>query len=204
MNKKRILLASCSIIAMCLCAIVGMTYALFTDSVSVKNHLQAGNLDIALVRTDLEYAILDNDGYLTTYSDDKDFDFTDGTKENVFGIESTDCKIVPGSYFDATLELQNKGNVAFTYSVKLVLIEGDNELADQLKVTLTHADGTQTIKTVSELVNGLEIEAGTMTTDTKAQAFSIKVEFVDGTSNNLAKDQTVVFDLVVSAVQAKK
>ena len=71
MNKKRILLASCSIIAMCLCAIVGMTYALFTDSVSVKNHLQAGNLDIALVRTDLEYAILDNDGYLTTYSDDK-------------------------------------------------------------------------------------------------------------------------------------
>ena len=43
-----------------------------------------------------------------------------------------------------------------------------------------------------------------MTTDTKAQAFSIKVEFVDGNSNNLAKDQTVVFDLVVSAVQAKK
>ena len=47
MRRKRALLISCSVILLCVSIIVGMTYALFTDSVSVNTHLQAGNLDIA-------------------------------------------------------------------------------------------------------------------------------------------------------------
>lgn len=203
-NKKRVLLTSVSIIVLCLCAIVGMTYALFTDSVSVKNHLKAGNLDVSLVRTDLEYCVLNDEGYLEVLTNSTEVDFTSTTSENIFGIDSADCKVAPGSYFNAELELRNNGNVAFTYNVTIKLIEGNNELAEQLEVTLTHADGSTSVKKLSELASGLVIEVGEMSNSDDKQVFSIKVEFIDDINNNLAKNQTVVFDLIVTAVQASK
>ena len=107
MKKKRVLLVSCSVILLCMSIIVGMTYALFTDSVSVKNHLKAGNLDITLTRTNLEYSVLNEDGELAVTEVTDDYNFTDSTNENVFGIDAKDIRIVPGSYFDADMEIAN-------------------------------------------------------------------------------------------------
>lgn len=215
MKKKRVLLVSCAVILLCMCIIVGMTYALFTDSVSVKNHLKAGDLEISLTRTNLEYSVLNEDGELAVTTVEDDLDFTDTTGENVFGIDATDIRIVPGSYFDADMEISNNGNVAFTYSVGIQLIGESNALAEQLQVTVTHPDGTTTTRMLSELADGLSIATGKMkVTDTK-QAFSVRVDFVDdvvanaglaegetGMDNDLAQEQTAVFDLVVTAVQA--
>ncbi len=206
-KRKRVLLVSCSIILLCLCIIVGMTYALFSDVVSVKNHLRAGALDVSLKRTCLEYSVLDEDGYLavTTLDGEVDsayiVDFTNTTAENVFGIDATDIKIVPGSYFDADLEIGNNGNVAFTFEVGIRLLGDSNALAEQLQVTVTHADGSTTTKPLSELAGGLTIAAGEMSANDSVRAFGVRVDFVNCSNNNAAQSETAVFDLIVTAVQ---
>ena len=212
---KKVVLASSLIIIVCAFVIVGMTFALFTDSVTVTNHLKAGSLDISLVRTNLEYSIINNDGELEAVTDDTEVDFTEFTTENVFGIDNSDVVIVPGSYFDAEMEIRNSGTIAFTYSVEMKLSGVSNDLAEQLRVTVTHSDGTVTTKMLSELTEGLPVAVGTSKiTDTK-QSFNIKVEFVDDVvensglgegeeamDNSLAQSQTAAFDIVVVATQA--
>lgn len=218
MKKKRALLISCSVIMICVCIIAGMSYALFTDSVSVKNHLKAGNLDVTLKRTNLEYSVLDSEGVLGVTTVTEDLDLTESSSNNVFGIDSTDIYIVPGSYFDADLEINNEGNTAFTYSISIKMIGEANDLADQLKVTVTRPDGSSTTKMLSELAGGMSVETGRMTAGEAAQKFSVRVEFIDDVeyngslspeasasdrmNNNDAQAKTAVFDLVVTAVQA--
>lgn len=202
MKKKRVLLVSCSVILVCMSIIVGMTYALFTDNVVVENHLKAGNLDVTLKRTSLEYAVLDDDGLLKVTTVNDELDFTERTEDNVFGIDSTDVRIVPGSYFEATLEVGNNGSTAFDYNVEIKLEGESNSLAEQLKVIVTHNDGSTTEKMLSEIADGLSISAGSMKSSDNAQSFKVKVEFIDVAYNNDAQDLSCVFDLVVSATQA--
>ena len=66
-NKIKILFISYAVILLCTCFIVTGTYALFTDSAKVTNHLKAGNLDIRLERVNLEYQVLNEEGYLEKY-----------------------------------------------------------------------------------------------------------------------------------------
>ncbi len=218
MNKKRVMLISCAIILLCSCIIVGMSYALFTASVSVKNHLQAGNLEITLTRTNLEYSVLNDQGELAKTTNTERFDFTNSTEKNVFGIDSTDLLIVPGSYFDATMEITNDGTTAFNYwAIIKVLDESDENLADQLQVTITDKDGNETTQRLDEF-NNSQIQIGNMKKGDQPQTFNIKVSFIESVAynealpedaeqseymnNNLAQSKTVVFDLIVSAVQA--
>lgn len=216
MNKKRVLLISCSVIMLCLCIIAGMSYALFTDSVTVSNHLQAGNLHITLTRTELQYSILSVNGELDTITVEEDLDLTTSTDDecNVFGIDSNDVRIVPGSYFDAELEIKNDGNTAFNYSVSIKRLDGTMDLADQLKVIVTHPDGSRTEKMLSELTGDLSIAAGRMKKTDSVQTFRVRVEFVNDADYNVSHDEdarinnndvqsgTAVFDLIVTAEQA--
>lgn len=212
MKKKRVLLISCSVIMLCICIIAGMSYALFTDSVSVGNHLQAGNLNVTLTRTNLEYSVLNAEGELAVKTVAEDLDLTTSSANNVFGIDSTDIRIVPGSYFDADLEIENAGNTAFNYSISIKLLGDSTDLAEQLKVIVTHPNGTTTEKMLSELAGGLSIDTGKMKVGDTAQTFSVRVEFVDDGRpdtnpsttivNNDAQGDSAVFDLIVTAVQA--
>lgn len=204
MKGKRALLVSFCVIMLCMTVVIGMTYAIFTDSVSVKNHLKAGNLSVALTRTSLTYCVLDEDGYLVTQTVEDDVSFTESNGENVFGISSADAIIAPGSYFDATMKIENKGSVAFTYQIEFEMIGDANALAEQLEVTVTHADGTKTTKMLNELTDGLTVDAGKMTGKDTAQSFSVMIKFTEGSSNNAAKAQTAAFDLIVTAVQDTK
>lgn len=214
MKKKRVLLVSCSVIMLCICIIAGMSYALFTDSVSVGNHLQAGNLKVTLTRTNLKYSVLNADGELAETTVEEDLDLTTSSDNNAFGIDSTNVRIVPGSYFDADLALANAGNTAFTYNISIKLLGTSTELAEQLKVTVTHPDGTTTEKMLSELANGLSVAVGEMQVTDTVQSFGVRVEFTedaaynanrptdDRMNNNAAQDATAAFDLVVTATQA--
>lgn len=137
---------------------------------------------------------------------------------NVFGIDSTDIRIVPGSYFDADLKITNNGDTAFRYSISLKMLGNSNALAEQLRVTVTHPDGTTTVKMLSEIVSGLEIDTGKMKVGDREQSFNVRVEFVDDVDyngalpseateddrmdNDEAQTQTAVFDLIVTAIQA--
>lgn len=202
MKTKRLLLVSSSVILLCMCIVVGMSYGLFTESISVKNHLQAGKLDATLTRTNLEYRILNNDGELETKTAGV-LDLTSSTAENAFGINSSDIKIVPGSYFNAGLKIANNGNVAFDYSVKIDLLGTSNELAQQLEVTVTLGEQSVT-KKLSEFANGLSISTGSIKPGGAPQTFNVKVTFVDNANNNAAQTQTAEFDLIVTAEQSTR
>lgn len=209
-KKLRTLLMCTLSIMLCMATVVVGTYALFTDKVTLNNHLQAGTLEISLVRTKLTKTELTERGYLETSElpdGENGKDFSNATNENVFGI-TDGTLVVPGSSYQADLKLTNGGSVAFTYLVELKIIEGGSTaLADQLIITAGKSETTPAPKKLSDVANGLildgELAAPTPETNT-AVNFFVKVEFVNDTetdANNAAKNGKVKFDIVVSAVQ---
>ena len=198
-NKKRILITSFSVIILCLCILVGVSYSLFTDTEQVTNHLNSGDLDITLERTKLEYSTLNSQGYLQIQTNYDLIDFTNDKKENIFGLLEEEL-IAPGSYYEATLKLSNKSTVAFDYTIEIVLNSVANDFAEQLKVYL---DGDKDGKLLSEISSGNKyILKGTAPVEVnKSTEFTVKVAFVHDKNNNAAQDSTISFDLVVTATQ---
>lgn len=172
-NRKRALLVSGSVILLCMTIIVGMTWALFTDTETVFNHLVAGDLQITLKRVELTKTTLDEHGFLVTSNPDASvIDFSDPANgdKNVFGLKtdgngSVTEKIVPGSKFVAKMQIENNSDVAFGYWVKIVCKDqsATKELAKQLKVKVyTDKNGDGIIDTSSEgdestIANGLTV-----------------------------------------------
>lgn len=207
-TKARVVLYICIALFLATSVGVGMSYALFTDSVEVQNHLEAGTLDVTLKRTSLEYTLLNEEGYLETKTEGE-LDLTKATEKNVFGLDAATTKIVPTSYFDAKLAIGNNGNVAFDYSVEIKLIteneEEANALAKQLKVTITNDAGDVVAEYMLSDLYGTancEVKAGHMKANETEHTFGVKVEFVNSDANNDAKSQTARFDLFVTATQA--
>ena len=209
-NRKRALIVSAAVILLCMTAIAGMTWALFTDTQTVENHLQAGDMKITLKRTELTKTTLDSKGYLTTLpADTTPVNFTNPKDDNVFGLEDGE-KIVPGTKYAATMQIENHGDVAFGYwiEVKCTDKSAGEALAKQLKVTVT------TDKDITGFVgDGLTVtgadggNVGAVAIGETAN-FTVTVEFLDSAiaengiaDNNLAQEQKLDFDLVVHAVQ---
>ena len=209
-NRKRALLVSASVILLCMTIIVGMTWALFTDTQKVTNHLQAGDLSITLKRTELTKTTLNAQGKLVTSDPDTTTkNFSNPTDENVFGIVEGE-KIVPGTKYVAKMQIENNSDVAFGYWIEIVCTDKTNgaDLAKQLKVTVnTGSDASASVNDgltvgsssnyVGELIIGATAE------------FTVTVEFLDSfvaenniDHNDLAQGENLSFDLVVHAVQA--
>ena len=213
--RRRDILISCSVILLCLAIVVGVSYALFTDSASVQNHLQAGTLDVDLYRTNLKYKVLNTtDGYFDEITDNSRVEFTGATNENIFGIDTQTAKIAPGSYFEAVLTLENNGNVAFTYGVQLKMLDdskNDYDLEEQLMVTITQdRNGNGTIEAEEKIYAPLKnftgdnsYAFGEMAANDAAQSFTVKVEFQNLANdvNNEAQSEAAAFDLIVVATQ---
>ena len=222
-NRKRVLLVSSSIILLCMTIIVGMTWALFTDTQEVSNHLQAGDLQITLKRTELTKTNLDSSGYLVKTivqkATDPSVDFSDPTAKNVFGLQTDDDgnvteKIVPGSKFEAKMEISNDGSksdVAYDYWIEIVLnVEGLSaeqiaalKLDEQLQVTVDSELANDPLPQTLDKglkVGGEDNPIGTLVLN-DSDSFTVTVEFLDLDTNNLAKTQKLTFDLIVHAVQ---
>ena len=210
-NRKRALIVSGAVILLCMTIIAGTTWALFTDTQTVSNHLQAGDLKISLARTELTKRTLNSVGKLVTSAPDTTrLDFSNPTDKNVFGIVENE-KIVPGTKYVAKMEISNQSDVAFGYWVEIKCTDATagEHLAKQLKVTVnTGTDATAFVNDglvvkgendgyVDELLIGEEA------------VFTVTVEFLDSDvaennieSNNLAKGENLSFDLIIHAVQA--
>ena len=231
MNRKRALLFSGAVILLCMTVVTGMTWALFTDTKTVTNHLQAGDLEITLKRTELVKNTLNGKGFLEEItvqkSTDVPEDFTTSNDKNVFGLESEE-KVVPGSEFVATMQIENNSDVAFGYWVRIECEDEDvaKKLAEQMIIKVyTDKNGDGTIDTddsdgsdesdKSVVASGLEVGSdknfiGVLGIDDK-ETFIVSVEFdnqgytyVDGvltSTNDAAQKQDIDFDLIVYAVQ---
>lgn len=206
---------SLAVIVLAAAMIVAGTYALYTDNVTVKNHLQAGTLEAKLYRTQLTCQKLDENGYIVDGSKDESanpVDFTGETTQNVFGLEAGDL-IAPACSYEAQMRLDNVGSVALGYWLEFKVIEGaDTALAKQLTLTVT-VEQTETeiaLDTVGGIITvGANDNLLNRVTAGESTAFTVKVAFDDlgipeneQTGNNAAKAQTVSFDLIVHAVQA--
>ena len=186
----------------CLVILIGMSFMIFTDKKNVVNHLRAGDLDVTLTRTNLEYTILGENGTTKVITVEEDLDLTDATEKNAFGFNSDHVLIVPGNYFKADLQLKNSGNIALEYTVGMQLISETNALAEQVEVTVTDPNGLKTVKRLSEMLEGVTVKAGEIREAGATQSFTVEVRFIDDTTiNNAAQTQMAVFDLVVNAQQ---
>ncbi|MBO5241022.1 MAG: hypothetical protein J6B56_06370 [Clostridia bacterium] len=203
-------------IALAAAVAVAGSYALFTDTVTVSHHLQAGKLEAKLTRKTLLGNQIDASGYLCDYQGEKDVDFSGETKKNVFDLEDT--LIVPCMYREATMELTNGGNVAFAYWIEIVLTAPtkpqDVALSEQLEVSVkTQNAGAGMSVTDQPIQNdGKKITIGSQENPvgvvelSTAQTFSVKVAFKDygdklDNANNNAKGGKLQFDMIVYAVQ---
>ncbi len=201
-SKVRTLLMACVMIMLSAAMIVGGTYALWSDNVTVENHLSSGTLQVKLERISLTKTYLDDEtGYLVTTDPDTtivDFTDTNTADDNVFGIE--DEKVVPCSEYEAKLRLTNNGDVAFTYDVIIKLNSASNALAEQLKV---YIDDEYKGTLDQYAVDGKAIIfTQTMAKNDVAKEFTVKIQFInDNNINNEAQGKEVKFDLLVNAVQ---
>lgn len=204
-KKKRSILLFVLTFLICISIIAAGSYALFTDEVTLDNHLQAGNLDVTLYRTCLVKKTLDETGHLIEREPDWTIvDYSRPNKQNALGLDGE--KVVPGSVFTATFEIQNLSDVAFGYWIEIVCRDKSKgeDLAKQLKIT---------VNTDSAFVgDGLIVKAPNSaylkTIDVgRKDKFIVTVEFLDSfitpdlAPNDLAQGQSLDFDIVVKAVQ---
>ena len=203
-EKFKLLFISYIVILLCTVLIIGGTFSLFTDSVTVKNHLQAGTLNVELVRTNLKYTKINEDGYFDVIENNKRLNFTKPLKNNIFGIEDESLMIIPGSYFDTTMELINNGNVPFEYSVMIIINQEINSLFEQLEVEIVDSESNIFKKKLSDFVDGNSFMIGEMNSIENKENFKIKISFLNDVNNNLAMSLAVEFDLIVSATQKIK
>lgn len=209
-NRKRALLVSASVILLCMTIIVGMTWALFTDTQKVSNHLQAGDLSITLKRTELTKTTLNAQGKLVTSAADTTVvNFSNPTDENVFGTVTGE-KIVPGTKYVAKMQIENHSDVAFGYWIEIVCTDKTNgaDLAKQLKVTVNTGSDASAFVNDGLTVGGSGNYVGELIIGASAE-FTVTVEFLDSfvaanniDHNDLAQGENLSFDLVVHAVQA--
>ena len=205
--KKRSVLLSALTLMLCLALVASGTYALFSDQVTLKNHLQAGTLDITLIRTNLTTLSLDNTtGFLVETENSEDVDFSAPTDRNVFDI-TDETLVVPGCVYTAEMQIQNNSDVAFGYWLEIVFDDTvDLTLAEQLKVTVTTADGNKSISGMLNENKGLigeEADPVQILAKTGSALFTVTVEFcdLDHSVNNNAKLSSFEFDIIVHAVQ---
>ena len=198
-KKARTLLLSMVTACLCLALIVGATYALFSDTFTVNNHLQAGKLEVGLERIGYTTCTLGDDGTLTESEDPSVVDLIDDGS-TLFQMDT----IVPGSWYEAELRVSNNGDVAFDYGIRVLWNENADAtalqlaLAGQIQITVTQGD---TQKAQFMLDEAEDVDLSAIMAGAAAQTFTVKAEFVDSESNNEAQDAALDFDLQVYATQ---
>ena len=153
--KKKILISSIAMIALCLCLIAGSTFALFTAETEVSIAVTAGSLDV-------DAYILDGTQKLASIGDYDDFNaikttdfaikpaFDNGGTAYLEGGKLIIDRMTPGDGVCFAVKVVNTGNVAVQYTVEAYdlgpLTDEEQEktsLYDQLDVIVYDANGKE-------------------------------------------------------------
>lgn len=203
-KRMRIIVLACVTLVVAVSLIALATFALWSSDVTVSNHLQAGKLSATLYRTSYTKNELNEEGMLVSSGPITDrVDLTGENPANVFGITDDSPAMVPGAYYEATLELGNGGDVAFCWWAEIVLKDAQaSEFAKQLKVSVRigNDDPTEQMLSTGTSLGSESAPLGTVN-NAAAVNFTVKVEFTSDDDNNSAMNQSAVFDIVIHAVQ---
>lgn len=195
-KRARTLVMSFISMILSIAVLAGGTYALFSTSVTIKGHLQAGNMAMKLTRLTLN-----------GQSAVKDFTNTD---DNLFYADGDDAAIiVPGGTIDATLKLEHATNstVAFNYYVELVIkgsnVAADTALSSALEMTLKTGTGAnETVKTATKNSAGNLTTYGNQIAVAKGASSEFKVTIVlPEAAVSAVMGGEVLIDLIVHAEQ---
>ena len=145
--KKKAVLSSLLVIALCLCLIVGGTFALFTDSHELDVAVTAGKVDLT--------AVYDTSSMLTwssLYQTEKDAR-TDGLFDNSgtakFVTDTNNAytmvvidRMTPGDVAKFKIDVENLSNVNVQYRVRMISLAGEHDVDLTEALTITaYIDG---------------------------------------------------------------
>ena len=206
MKKRSIVTIACLSIVLCVALIMGGTYALFSSSTTVTNHLRSGNLTLKLERIGLtKYAYDEASGEYkeNVYSNgDAYVDFSESTDKNVFDIAGSEV-MAPGVWYEATMRI-DKGNtnVPFAYKIIIRLNGESNKFAEQLCVFVDgEAKGYLSDYVTAEDGNEIVVSSGKIGLTEGSKTFKVKLLFDQTADNNAVMDSATDFDLIVEATQ---
>ncbi len=191
--KKKILLTSIAVIALCLCLIAGSTFALFTTSTTVNIAVTAGNLDVAA-------GILENTLKLRSLGDAADkFDrdvFANGGIAKLEGGKLILDRMTPGDGLCFQVRVENTGDVNVKYKVNWSIptsvqnAEGETvDWSKVLKITVLDDEFKPFTNTDADAYYDVLGKPGDTT------IFNVIVEFVNGTAQNDNKYQGTSVDV---------
>jgi predicted ribosomally synthesized peptide with SipW-like signal peptide len=191
--KKKILLSSIAVIALCLCLIAGSTYALFTETTSVNIAVTAGDLNVAATiveRSMMLRSLGDAEGTFerTEFANGGDAEFVDG--------RLVINKMTPGDGLCFEVEVENTGDIAAMYTVDWATngIHTAEDLFDVLEITVLDVNANEFTGTTQYSALGAPGETTT---------FLVIVEFTNGTPDRDNQYQGAAADIqfTVTAVQ---
>ena len=191
--KKKILLSSIMVIALCLCLIAGSTFALFTKSTTVNIAVTAGELDV-------EATILESSMETRSLGDAEGVFVEGNTFDNGGAVSLEDAalriaRMTPGDAVRFEVKVENTGNVAVQYKVKWEsagVAEGKTDMFDALKVTVVSDDNNEFVG-----VNSYDALGAPGATTT----FTVIVEFVNTSDDNRYQGAEANINFIVETVQ---
>ena len=217
MKKSKAIIISVVLAVMSFIILITASVALFSDSVTVVNYLQAGTLEIGLARTQLTGRTADENGILQVTTDlervDRTNVQTDDPNDTVFDLGA---QSVPGVWQEATLEIENRGTVAFDYAVTFFFAEAPaagsaaERLAQSLLVTVTDAQGevlTEEGTTLADVVAQGAIPLGSISSPNAKYTFRLKIELPlaedvwDTGAGETIMNGALFFNITVTATQ---
>lgn len=201
--KNKIFVLAVALVLCCFALVIGVSYGLYDETVSIQTHLVAGSLKATLERVKLTTYNIGSDGNFSSVVDDKVKDFSTATQDSVFGI-TAGTVAAPGSTFTAEMRITNGGDVAFYYYLETFCnaVVSDQTFASMLQLTVLSEDGVQReVRLGDGLTMGEEGEAVGSVNVGESENFTVTLKFLDDANNNKVENKFVLFDLCIHAVQ---
>ena len=223
--KKKVILSSVGTIALCLCLIVGSTFALFTDTTDFNIAVTSGDVEIlatatvnsiysAEKTTDATLSdqfLRDEYGKYYTHAEQQGTFLNGGTADVVNGVVVIE-RITPGDRVDIDINVANTSDVAISYRYKIV--SNNTNLATGMVVTTFDKAGNTTATEALAIwvsdwyaataPGGTPEAIPTRTISVELPVYAgneYQTEKVDQEDGRVAGEQSVTYTVIVEAVQ---
>lgn len=200
-NKKITTIFSLCAALACISVAIGTTYAIFSTSKTVNNHLQINtngkaSINASLKRMSGSKDVATSGASTFTTKTLGEEDFSKENNSNVFGLEDTDYTI-EGCKYIANMKLSNESDFSVNYDIKLTNSSDTTSTSSfmkELKVSYGKDESSLTDKGSLSSNLSSSLDTGVLEGN-KDYLFTIQIEFPKESSTTTGD---AYFDLVVS------